>query len=206
MAVPHPVRTAAVALVAIGAFAACGGEEADERPVAGTPTASAEPSEPAESTEPAEPVDLGDAALLTMTAEEVCAALTVDEASLAIGTEVALAEVGTAETPQCTYTYGGDSASLSTFTVAVQRPEDVDGRGLQDAFDHVLDVNVDLGGDGTVERADVEAGERGVRLGGATLALTVVASAGHLLTVLTTPDLDATDVEALAAAAADAVA
>ncbi|MCW2815088.1 MAG: hypothetical protein JWN84_2543 [Nocardioides sp.] len=203
MTAPHPVRTAAVALVAIGAFAACGGEEADERPVAGTPTAAAEPSEPAET---AEPADLGDAALLTMTAEEVCAALTVDEASLAIGTEVALAEVGTAETPQCTYTYGGDSASLSTFTVAVQRPEDVDGRGLQDAFDHVLDVNVDLGGDGTVERADVEAGERGVRLGGATLALTVVASAGHLLTVLTTPDLDATDVEALAAAAADAVA
>lgn len=190
---------AVTVLLAAALLTACGGEGADETPVAATPTAGPEPAEASE------PVELGDAAPLTLTAEEVCAALTVDEASLALGTEVALAEVGSAATPQCSYTYGADSAALSTFTVAAQRPEDVDGRGLQDAFDHVLDLNVDLGGDGTVERADVEAGDRAVRLSGATLTLTVVASAGHLLTVLTTADLDPGAVESLAAAAADAV-
>lgn len=196
-------RRAVVVLLAAGLLTACGGEGSDETPVAATPTTPTD--SPTASPEPTEAPDLGDAAPLTLTAEEVCAALTADETSLALGTEVALAEVGSAETPQCSYTYGADSAALSTFTVAVQRPEDVDGRGLQDAFDHVLDLNVDLGGDGTVERADVEAGDRAVRLSGATLTLTVVASAGHLLTVLTTADLDPDAVESLAAAAADAV-
>ena len=144
------------------------------------------------------PVALGDEPLVPLTGDQVCAALAVDAATVAIGSEVAQAEPSAAQTPQCTYTYGGDSASLATFTVAAQRPVDVGGRGLQDAFDHVLEVNRDLAGGSDVEEAEVDAGDRAVRLTGSSLTLTVVAAAGHLLTILTTPDLDSAAVEALA--------
>ncbi|MDO9456264.1 hypothetical protein [Nocardioides sp.] len=206
-----------VVLVLLAALTACG---SDDEPVAAdqvdvADTVSTEPTsqptsqpttEPTTDTPTPEPVDLGDDPLVTLTGDEVCAALTPAAATLALGTEVSQAEASDSETPQCTYTYGGDSATLSTFTVAAQRPEDIGDRGLADAFDYVLEVNRGLAVDTEVEEADVAAGDRAARLTGETLTLAVVASGGHLLTIITTPDLDTTAVEALAATAADAVA
>ena len=202
------VRTLVATLLLV-ALTGCG---ADVASVAETgtpvtpPTTAVDPTEPAEPTEPA---DLGDDPLATLTGDEICAALPVDAASLAIGSEVAQAEAAGTGTPQCAYTYGGDSASLATFTVAAQRPEDVGGRGLQDAFDLVVAANRTVAAEDatrTPEEAEVAAGDRALRLSSDTLTLCVVASAGHLLTVVTTPDLDTTAVEALCVATADAVA
>lgn len=199
-------------LTAVPALAACGDvapDRAEEVPVADVLGESASPtSEP--TTDPTtdattEPVDLGDEPLVELSGPEICEALSVDDATLALGTEVSQAEAAESQTPQCTYTYGGDSATLSTFTVAAQRPDDVGSRGLGEAFDYVLDINRGLATDSGVEEVTFDAGDRAVRLSGDTLTLSVVASGGRLLTIITTPDLDATAVEALSAAAADAV-
>lgn len=204
-------RLALAVLAAVPALVACGGvapDKADEVPATDvldestSPTGT--PSDPT-STAPTEPVDLGDEPLVELSGQEICDALSVDDATLALGTEVAQAETSESQTPQCTYTYGGDSATLSTFTVAAQRPDDVGSRGLGEAFDYVLDLNRGLATDSGVEEVAFDAGDRAVRLTGDTLTLSVVASGGRLLTIITTPDLDATAVEALGAAAADAV-
>ncbi len=200
-----------VALVALGACGTDGSDgsdgsgASDRAPVADVPSSSTSSPSSSPSSSPTEPVDLGDADLVELTGEQICAALPVATASLAVGTEVAQAEPADSETPQCTYTYGAESATLSTFTVAAQRPDDVGGRGLAEAFDYVVGLNRGLASDTGLEEADVDAGDRAVRLTGDTLTLTVVATGGHLLTIITTPDLDTTAVEALAGAAADAL-
>lgn len=195
-----------VATLLLLTLVGCG---ADVASVAETGAPATPPTTAAEPTEPTGPADLGDDPVATLTGEQICAALPVDAASLAIGTEVAQAEAADTETPQCAYTYGADSASLATFTVAAQRPEDVGDRGLQDAFDLVVAANRTVAAEDaatTPEEAEVAAGQRALRLSSDTITLCVVASAGHLLTVVTTPDLDATAVEALCVASADAVA
>lgn len=194
-------------VVALATVSACG----DETPAASTDPTGTTPvesgtTEPGEATE-APGVDLGEAPVVALTAQQICQALPVAAASVALGTEVAQAEPSADATPQCTYSYGGDSSTLSTFTIAAQRPDDVGGRTLQDAFDYVLDLNRGLAADAAdVDEVEVEAGERAVRLTGEALSLVVVATGGHLLTIIATPDLDVAAVDTLAAAAATALA
>lgn len=176
------MRTWAVAMLSVLALAGCGsddGRASDDPTPSGTPASGG----------------LGSDAVVALTGAQICDGVSTAAVSEAIVSEVVSAEPGTTDTAQCAYTYGGDSSTLSNVTVASMAPDDVGDRGLEDAFAYVVDLN-SAPASGT-EPVEVDAGDRAVRLSGESLHLGVVATGGHLLTVIATPDVTAAQVDAL---------
>ncbi len=189
--------------------AGCGHESDDDPQGADDSTAPATlpPTDPPSldpSTDP-EPADLGDAPVTALAAEDICERVPAASVTAALGTEVVSAEPERSLNPQCIYTYGGDSSSLATVSVATQRPEDVGGRTLQDAFDYVVDLNQDVGQPSELDVVDVAAGDRAVRLSGPTLTLVVMAVEDHLVAILGAPDVDPAALDSLAVVVGEAL-
>lgn len=144
-------------------------------------------------TDPSEPTG-GDGALTTLDAQDICDAVTADIVADALGTEVESAEPSTSGTQQCAYVYGGGS----NVTVASLSADEVGGAGGDAAFDRVLEINRSVAGGTDVDEAEVDAGDRAVRLTGGSLHLGIVSVDDLLLTVIAPPaDFDAEQFEAL---------
>ncbi len=150
--------------------------------------------------------DDSDSELEVLEAEEICDAVTAEIVGDATGLEVSQAEISTSSTPQCSYLYETDTGGTSNITVASLSPDDVGGSSGDEAFDQVLEINRTVAGGTDVDEAEIDAGDRAVRLAGQALSLGIVSSGGHLVTIIVPVDIETDAVDALIAAVADAVA
>lgn len=145
-----------------------------------------------------------DRPLVAVTGAEICEAVTVEAVAAATGLPVESSAPSDEATPQCTYAYTSDDGAFSNLTVASMRPEDVGDRALGEAYDYVVDLNRGLGGG--AEEGTPKAGDRAVRLSGASLHFGIFTVDDHLLTVLVPAgDAPGTAADELAVAVADAL-
>jgi len=136
---------------------------------------------------------------------DICSRLATDDVGTALGLEVTAAQPYDTSTPQCAYTYDSASGAASNVTVASMRTDgDLGGRTGDEAFDYVVEVNRGVAGGTDFTEDDLDVGDRAVRFTGDALHLGILATGGHLLTVIVpTGDTDPAAVDQLIGTMAD---
>jgi hypothetical protein len=179
-------------------LAACGGDDGD----AGEGAIADAGGDDAAGTVEEGSADAG--ALTVVPAADICGAIPAETVGEALGLEIIGAEADDSSTAQCAYGYDTNGMT-SNITIASMGPGDLGDRVGDDAFEYVLEVNRMAAGGTDVEEADVDGGDRAVRLTGVALHLGIVATGDHLLTVIVpVDDADASGTDALITAVGSA--
>jgi len=184
-----------VAAIVIVAVTGCGGDDAGAPEDGGSSTPPAD-SEPAVDDTVA--ATLGDAEIVALTGQEICDGLTADDVGSTLDVTVDDAQAYDTSTAQCTYGVTTPDGGVTSITVASMHPDiDLGGRAGDEAFDHVVAVNLSLGGDTEVDHVDLGAGDRSSRLTGPSLHFGIVGAGGHLFTAVVPTDIAASQVDTL---------